>query len=160
MAAAAAATATNTKSDTDFEAPNNFEDVGQPDIDGWYKPELAEKFLGQVVGRTQIPNDDGQMRDVVLIKLEKPCKAVMEEKEVLLQPGQCMGVGIRAKLTELLYYVSKKGRVYAKVEGKRKLKGGRVMWLFAVKGEKGKRADPPTPVQRNSAVDASGDVDF
>jgi hypothetical protein len=148
--------------DTDFGAPSNFEDVGTPDIDGWFKPEEGSKFLGQVVGRIQIENDDGKMRDVVLVKLEKPCaSAVVEGEDATLDAGQVLGVGVRAKLTELLYYVEKKGRVYAKAVSKQKLKGGRTMWVFEVKGEKGKRANPPAPITRNSAAsDGDSDVGF
>lgn len=155
-----AAAAGEDADDFDFEAPKDFEDVGIPDIDGWWKPTEGAKILGRVVGRTQIENDDGKMRDVVLIQLDKPCVAVMEEEEITLQPGQCIGVGVRAKLTDLLYYVQKKGRVFVRAEGKRNLKKGRTMWLFTVKGEKNKRADPPAPITRNSATDSTDDVDF
>jgi len=146
----------------DFDAPGSFEDVGTPDVDGWFKPAEGAKFLGQVVGRIQIENDDGKMRDVVLVKLEKPCaNAVVEGQDAELEAGQVLGVGVRSKLTDLLYYVEKKGRVFARVEGKQKLKGGRTMWLFTLKCEKGKRAAPPAPITRNSAAsDGDNDVGF
>jgi hypothetical protein len=140
--------------------PRNWEDVGAPDVDGWFQPTEGAVFTGKCVGRIQMPNDDGQMRDVVLVKLDKDCaSAVFDSEPVTVPAGKVLGVGIRAKLTGLLEYVEKQGRVYVKVLAKQKLKGGRTMWTFEAKGEPGKRAAPPPP--SNAAVPAStSDIGF
>lgn len=120
-----------------------FEDIGAPDIDGWFKPAMGAAFIGQVVGHIKIENDDGKERDVCLVRLEKPCtgNVVIDGDEgKSLEAGKVLGVGIRAKLTDMLFYVEKKGRVAGQVIGEQKLRGNRTMWLFTLKGEKGKRS--------------------
>ena len=169
--AAATATAAKDSKDTKNTAPlaavpeelnfndSSFEDIGVPDIDGWFKPEIGLGFKGQVVGRIQIENDDGRLRDVVLVKLEVACKAVVDGAEgVVLEAGKILGVGVRAKLTDLLFYVEKKGRVMAQAMTQQKLRGNKTMWVFKVRGEKGKRsAEIPAPTPR-LAADVGGDL--
>jgi len=144
--------------DPDFN-DNAFESVGVPDIDGWFKPKLGSSFQGQVVGRIQIENDDGRLRDVCLVKLEKPCEgsAVIDgEEDKTLPAGKVLGVGVRAKLTDMLFYVEKKGRVKAKAIGEQKLRGNRTMWLFDLRGEKGKRSQQiPAATPRLASEDST-----
>ncbi len=72
------------------------------------------------------------------MRLERPCDAIVGERTTL-GLGQVLGVGVRGKLVELLAYVEERGRVFVKTEGQHRLKDGRKMWLFTVKGEPGKR---------------------
>lgn len=137
-----------------------FEVVGDPDIDGWFKPEVGAAFKGQVVGRIQIENDDGKLRDVCLVKLDTPCKAVVDGEEgVTLDAGKVLGVGVRAKLVDLLFYIEKKGRVMVKVVSQQKLRGNKTMWVFDLRGQKGMRSQTiPAATPRLSAEAASGDL--
>jgi hypothetical protein len=143
--------------DPDFK-DSSFESIGAPDIDGWFKPVLGAKFKGQVVGRIQIENDDGKLRDVCLVRLEIPCEGCVVDGEEgkVLETGKVLGVGIRAKLADMLFYVEKKGRVLAKVTGEQKLRGNRTMWIFDLKGEKGKRSATVPAATPRMASDDTG----
>jgi hypothetical protein len=146
----------------DFE--KGLEDVGNPDVDGWYKPEKGSRFAGRVEGRFTIvdPSDEGSTRDVVLVRLAVPTKAVLNDQEIQLGAGQVLAVGIRAKLGELLHFVDKRGKVMVECLGQQKIKGGRTMWQFKVKGEAAKRS-AQVPIARGSQKlddQASSDVPF
>lgn len=146
-----------------------FEDQTTPEIDGWYKPELAynaSKKMGQivharVVGRITIENDDGE-RDVVLVKVFSPVKAQSTEedrKEIELKKGDVLAVGIRYNLKELLSYVEHRGEVKFAATEKVKLKGGRTMWKFKF-GGKGKKSAPPAPRALTGRDGESGELPF
>jgi len=131
------------------------EEVGTPDVDGWFKPEEGLVFTGQLVGRIQIPNEDKTMRDAVLVKLSRPTKATIDGSEgETLEAGKILAVGIRAKLIELLYYVEHKGTCAVRVLHKQKLKGGHTMWNFKI-GVRGKKATPPPMISRAGATERS-----
>lgn len=142
--------------------PKSWEDVGAPDVNGWFQVAEGASFTGKCVGRIQMENDDGNMRDVVLVRLDKDCtSAVFDGEPVTVAAGEILGVGIRAKLTGLLEYVEKQGRVYVKAIAKVKLKGSRTMWTFEAKGEPGKKAPPPAPSNRAAAdKESTADLDF
>jgi hypothetical protein len=141
--------------------PKSWEDVGAPDVNGWFQVAEGASFTGKCVGRIQMENDDGMMRDVVLVKLDKPCtSAVFDGEAITVAAGEILGVGIRAKLSGLLEYVEKQGRVYVKALTKQKLKGGRTMWTFEAKGEPGKKAPPPAPSNRAAATDTASTADL
>lgn len=153
--------------DDDFTS-GGFQDQTTPEIDGWYKPEIGfdkvkkigPTILGQVVGRITIENDDGE-RDVVIVKLLQPAKAQDaddKERTIDLAVGQCLGVGIRYNLRELLSFVEHRGVVKFRPTELQKLKGGRTMWKFQF-AAKGKKSAPPAPAKKAEAS-ADGELPF
>jgi hypothetical protein len=117
------------------------EDVNVPDIDGWYSPEEGEPgWVGRIVGVFSITDDEGRKRSVVVVRLLSDCdQATLDGEPVALKAGHAMAVSMRARLMGLLDYVEKRATVAVKATGKRKLQGGRSMWLFEVKGAPGQR---------------------
>ena len=140
-----------------------FEDITLPELEGWYKPEKGKGFDGKIVGRIAIPDARrGGDRDVVLVRLERPCSSCSHpddsEQIVTLQPGQVLAVGIRYKLTELLEFVEHKGSCIVVASGKKSIGNGQTMWQFKI-ACKGKRAAPPAPKpSERRAPSAEGEV--
>ena len=139
------------------EPPGGFDAIGTPDIDGWWAPKENSIIYGQIVGRISIEDQNEKMRDVVLVQLKRPCADCSVDGEAgQLEEGQVCGVGVRAKLTDLLYYVEHKGECWIKATGQKKLKGNRTMWQFDCRA-RGKRATPPKADVR---VSDSDDIPF
>jgi hypothetical protein len=134
--------------------PSGYEESSIPDIDAWFRPFDGAIVHGRIRGRIVITDDRDQPRDVVLIQLDRPVKAVLDEEEVTAEAGQVLAVGVRAKLTEMLYYVEHKGMVWFKVLGKQKLRGGREMWTFDLRF-KGKKSTQPIAATPRVAEDGN-----
>lgn len=124
-------------------------DVSEPDIAGWFQPNEGAEFCGNAIKTIQIDDDDGNPRDVLLVKLKVACStATMNGEVVTVEPGQVLGVGMRFGLQELLSYVEKQGLVYARALEKQKLKGGRTKWNWKISADVKKRTAPVAPTAR------------
>lgn len=109
---------------------SNWDSVGL-DIAGWYKPEVTGVVWGKLVGFQVINDKRGEPRNVYLVALGAPVKAVQKGGDAIqLDKGQIIGLAERAKLTDLRNYVTNNGLVYIKPLKKVQLDGGRSMWTF------------------------------
>lgn len=134
-------------------------DVSEPEIAGWFQPADGAEFAGNAMKVIQIEDDEGQPRDVLLVKLKAACSTATMNGEVLtVEAGQILGVGLRYGLQELLCYVEKQGLVYAKATGKTKLKGGRSKWNWIIRADKSKRTAPIVPTARVSGNEGASDT--
>ena len=122
-----------------------FDDMSRPEIDGWYSPEMHPGTVaGTVVGRIEVADEDGDLRDVILLETAVPVTASVDKEPTLLPVGSVLGVGMRMDLKILLSYVEHKGKAIFKPIEKIKIKGGRTKWKFAISC-KGQKSAPPTP---------------
>lgn len=129
-------------------------DESMLEVHGWWKAEPGLRFTGTIVGAFQIAQKD-RKRAVVLVKLARPTKAVMDKKPIRLEPDQVLGVSINHSLTPMLSYVEKNGLVWAMVKGQKDVGQPQPMWVYELK-MKGEKTAPPalgTPVD----IDAQGD---
>lgn len=122
--------------------PEGFDDVGAPDVDGWWKPEPGLVITGKLVGRLRI-NQDGAKRDVVLVQVDQETKAQppKSDESTMFEPGAIIGLGLRHKLRGLLLYVKHGGRIWVRAERQTKLNRNQTMWQFTCKA-KGRKAQP------------------
>ncbi len=128
-----------------------------PEIEGYWKVDVGLEVEGQALGRFQIENDDGKTRDIIIVKLSKPCKIVVKGGESHdAKEGTFVGVGITYKNADLLNYVSKRGMIWCKATKKVDIGKGRKMWNYEVVGEEGKEAPPP-PVQTKAVSKGEND---
>ena len=154
------------------EAPEGFTQVDLPDLDGWFTPEKFPNGIvaGKIEGAFPIKVHDDDMgvtitRDNILVRLMRPCGAIMNEQPIELQPGQVIAVGIRRALVELLDYVEHKGLVWIKPLKKTKLSKGRTLWKFEVraKGTKGeytrRKLRPTQEITNDGDVDAATEAE-
>ena len=161
MAAASAAKNTDTKEPepTKSEGPSfKGKRLDLPDIEGYWHTAPGAVVEGQALGRFQIENDDGKVRDIIVVKLSKPTKMKKKgvEEPFTAEVGAFIGVGITHKNSDLLNYVSKRGMIWCKAIKKTDIGGGRKMWHYEYIGEEGKEAPPP-PIQSKAA--SKGDND-
>lgn len=134
---------------------SGLDDVSEPDIAGWFQPSEGAEFTGNAIKVIQIDDDDGNPRDVLLVKLKAPCAtATLNAEPVTVTAGQVLGVGMRFGLQELLCYVEKQGLVYAKALGKQKLKGGRSKWNWKILADKKKRTAPVAATARVAGAES------
>lgn len=143
---------------------DGWDDVGTPELEGWYKPEAGLVVQGKVVGRMKVNGQDGE-RHVVLVRLAKACKAQSPErgsKEMItLQPDQVIGVGVRHRLRDLLLCVKNELEVWFKALGEKSLAGGKSIWEFDVKSRGGAMAKPdPIPDSILDTIDAHSNDDI
>lgn len=142
-------------------APEGFEDIGTPDIDGWFKPATGAIVTGQLVGMIAIEDEKnpGKVRQAVLVKLTESCDHAVVEKEenVTLEAGKVIAVGIRAKLTTLLEYVENKGICWIQTKNKKSLPRGRTMWEFDVRAKGKKGPIPQVATKVHSAPEGAMD---
>lgn len=135
------------------EAPEGFKEAGQPDIDGWWKPEEGLVFQGQIITSFTI-EDGASERDVVCVRLSRPTKAMVGRGEnaqsVKLDKGMVLGVGVSYKLQPMLEYVEHQGFVWCKAEKKVPIDKGRTMQNYDLR-IKGQRS---TPVKASPASDS------
>lgn len=142
------------------EAPEGagFLDETTPEIQGWWDVDSKIQIWGTIAGAFQQENDDGSVRDTVIVKIKYPTMAVPagkrgdDAKPEKFEAGALIGIGIRHKLREILNYVEHRGEVFVKPVEQKKIGGGRRMWEFVVRC-KGKKAPPPFR-QRNPDVPA------
>lgn len=141
--------------------PDGFEDIGTPDIDGWFKPETGAIVAGQLVGMIAIEDEKkpGTVRQAVLVKLSEPCSHAVVDKEegVTLEVGKVIAVGIRAKLAALLEYVENKGHCWIQTKHQKSLSKGRKMWEFDVRARGKKGPIPQVATRVASAPDSAMD---
>lgn len=125
------------------------DEVNVPDIDGWYSPEKGEAgWVGVISGSFKKRQDDGKVSDVIVVRLLSDCSsAVIDGEPIELKAGQCMAVGIKAKLVGLLDYLESRARVAVRAKEKIDIGNGRKMWTFDIKGQKGARKTPQAPSQ-------------
>lgn len=141
----------------DDSAPEGFESIGRPEIDGWYKNVKDTIVKGQICGhmtvRSKKPGEGP--RDVVLVKLAAPCKGYQKGDDTgkVLPVGSVLAVGISFGLQGLLNYVEHSGYCWFKALGKKDIGGGQTVAKFDVK-VKGKKA----PLIRSQVAEASSDV--
>jgi len=134
---------------------SGLDDVSEPDIAGWFQPAEGAEFCGNAIKVIQIDDDDGNPRDVLLVKLKAPCAAAtLNGEPVTVDVGAVLGVGMRFGLQELLCYVEKQGLVYAQAINKMKLKGGRSKWNWKINADKKKRTAPVAATARVSGAES------
>jgi hypothetical protein len=156
--AAASAAATKTE-ETKSSGPSfKGKRLDLPDIEGYWDVQPGSEVEGKALGRFQIENDDGKIRDIVVVKLSKPCmiKKKGNDKAIQADVGQFIGVGITHKNQDLLNFVAKHGMIWCKAVKKMDIGGGRKMWSYEYVGEEGKEAPPP-PIATKAA--SKGDND-
>jgi hypothetical protein len=135
---------------------SGLDDVSEPDIAGWFQPIDGAEFCGNALKVIQIDDDDGNPRDVLLVKLKAACAtATLNGEPVQVPAGSVLGVGMRFGLQELLCYVEKQGLVYAKALNKMKLKGGRSKWNWKINADKKKRSAPVAATARVAGGESS-----
>lgn len=105
--------------------------------DGWFCPEVGASFAGTLVGYDyMVRSEVGGMSEIVFVELSERCvNATSKNVATILEPGQILGVGIRAALHELPFYVESRGMVRALVEGRSgddRGTGGRFRYEFAL----------------------------
>lgn len=156
-AAATAATNTTVAKPEAPKPPKGFVMGGTPDIDGWYEPRINEVLYGQICGAIKIADEKSKsgFRDVVLVRLIEPIKAVQDKTPVDLEAGQVVGVGIRHQLADMLYYVESRGKVWALAKEKVSIGGGQTMWKFDIAFDGEKRV-PPERIETAVRTPAGG----
>lgn len=129
-----------------------FRTISLPDIEGWFTPATCSKeFEGNILGHRQIKNNDGQMQDILIVKVIKPVSAMYEEKPVEIPEGGTLGVGIKFKLVDLLRYSDTGAHIRVKALSKVKLKGGnKWMWNYLVEVDSKVK---PAPIRRRRPED-------
>ena len=159
MAAATASKATEETTTAASEAPSfKGKRLDLPDIEGYWHTAPGAVVEGRALGRFQIENDDGKIRDIIVVKLSKSTliKKKGVETPVKAEPGTFIGVGITHKNADLLNFVAKRGMIWCKALKKIDIGGGRKMWSYEYVGEEGMEAPPP-PIQTKAA--GKGDND-
>lgn len=153
------------------DAPAGWEDEGEQQIEGWFKPRKGLVIMGRIEGLKSIPRGDDGPQDHVLIRLERPTLAIPSEPErdgegnaipIRFDKGQIVALGLRQKLEVLRLYVMHKGQCWVRCDEKINLKNGRSLWNFSVKCH-GKKYQPPaappqTPASQNDSF--GDDVPF
>lgn len=124
--------------------PDGLEEIGLPRLDGWYN---AEKNQGQwirfkLLGTFELHDAKrGTDRTIMVSKLATPCVAASAKDSdvvVKLEPGQIVGIGVSFDLREIAEYCA--GSVFwIRPKSKRSLDGGRAMWDFDKRREKGEK---------------------
>lgn len=135
-----------------MEPPEGFERIGLPSIDGWYEPAGGKPVYGKLLGEfkiTQFRKQRGseepkkEERWVAVVGLGAETSAKMNQAEITLAKGQVCGVGIRAKLADLLKYAP--GTVvWLKPTTKKDIGNGQTMWEFDL------RIDPRTAKKKTA----------
>lgn len=162
-AATAAATAAKKDEDVKDSGPSfKGKRLDLPDIEGYWHTEPGAVVEGQALGRFQIENDDGKIRDIIIVKLSKPTKIKQKGKETPVEAdkGAFIGVGITHKNADLLNYVTKRGMIWCKAVKKNDIGGGRKMWTYEYMGEEGKEAPPPPVAAKAVSKGENDDVPF
>jgi hypothetical protein len=153
-AGSAAATKEPEKSGPSFKGAKKLD---LPDIEGYWLAEPNAEVEGKALGRFQIENDDGKVRDILVVELSKDATCAKKGGEKLIvKAGKCVGVGISHKNGDLLNYITKRGMVYCKALKKVDIGGGRKMWTYETYGEAGKEAPPP-PMQTKAVGKGDGE---
>lgn len=124
-----------------------YDTIGRPDIDGWFDAKPGFGFVGKIEAAFNYKTDRGNLRDVVLVRIEKPARAVLKDQggdPFLLEPGKILAVGVSYGIEQMLEYVENNGLVWAKVLERKKIDGGKsvIKWDCRVKGKR--TAPPPT----------------
>jgi hypothetical protein len=132
-----------------------------PEIIGYWLVKPGAVVEGRALGRFQIENDDGKIRDIMVVKLTKPTTIAQKGgKELPAKEGDFVGVGITHKNGELLNYVTKRGMIWCRAVEKKDIGGGRKMWTYEVIGEEGMAAPPPPVTAKAASKGENDDVPF
>lgn len=125
-------------------------DETEADIEGWFKPEEGATIMGKLVGYIQIADKKKkEARDVAIIELAEDCEfCVVDKKKTTLKKGQCVGVGLRAKISGVVLYKFGSG-IYIEATEKIDIGGGQTMWKFEWKGKGEKHEKKPAPQRTN-----------
>ena len=150
-----------------LDARKDIVSLDTPDLKGWYDPEKGDPVYGQIVGAFSIKDENGNLRDVLIVILLRDCRAVDNQSEVVVKAGDALGLGVRADLSNLMYYVESQAVIFVKPTGKKKLRGKRSMWQFktrVVSGAKSEKRFSPEPKKREQDMVADdigdGDIPF
>lgn len=147
----------------DVQAPSGFSEGGNPDIDGWYKPEMGSTLYGKIVGSLRINGEKGK-RDVVLVKLREPCKGFQKDDDTgaMFEKGSVLALGVSYDIREALLYVENQGELHITPKEKKKLGGKKTMWKFRqfYKGTKAHYVPPTDIAAPGTATSDDDDVPF
>lgn len=135
-------------------APEGFDDVGRPEIDGWLKAEEGLVLFGKIAGyfsyRKAVRGGPPKVVEVVCFKLHQACKAAPDEEggpAKLLQKGQVIAASMMYALDDIKPYIEHRGDVWAKFGKKVPLGGGQFVWKAEVKCRGKKGAIPQAQIQ-------------
>jgi hypothetical protein len=135
--------------------------LDMPEIEGYWALKPGAVVEGRAMARFQIENDDGKVRDILVVQVSRDVTAVQKGgKESLVKKNGFIGVGITHKNAELLNYITKRGLVFCKALEKKDIGGGRKMWTYECFGEEGKEAPPPPITSRPAGKSDGEDVPF
>lgn len=137
-----------TKSDSP--PADDWEEIDNLEIDGWWKPTEGQSVQGIISHSFEIDNEDGTTRKVLVARLTAPVDAEIEGDLVQLKPGQVVGIGYRYNLRALFDY--EKGTEFLAIaHGQAKLKGNRTMWTFKVRVKRGSlKTEPNQRLERHT----------
>jgi len=126
------------------EAPQDFADEGQIEIDAWWKAELGCGFTGTLLSSFVITDKDGKKRNVVTVRVARKTRATSNDEMVALEPGQILGVSLSYGLRALLDY-EPGAEVWAKVTGMKDVGRPQPMWVYELRCKGKKKAAISTP---------------
>lgn len=137
----------------DEEMPKGFTRIGgNVDIDGWYKPIPGEVVSGTIVHQftikgTQKGKKRFDDRDVAVVELDREAMAIGDDqKELVLQPGQHIGVGIRHTIRDITLYENG-SQLWLKAIKEDDIGNNQTMWIFEC-GLQGRKKRQPLPVEQ------------
>lgn len=130
-----------------------YEKRGERTIDGWLKVEAGVEFSGKLIGWLERENMNGDPVKHVLVEVDDVTPAMKKgNEEVLLEPGQVLGVPVNHSLRPILGYVAGQAKVYAFCTGKKPLEGrkGQSMYVWDLRVEPGAKPVAKLPPSLSS----------
>lgn len=134
-----------------------FDDVGRPDIDGWFKPSEDLQIYGQICGffafQQTVKDRDApsgfrvQTREALCVRLGMPTKLFKKGDETgfVAEKGKVGAISMMYALEDIRPYIEKRGLVYIKFNKKVSTGQGQSVWKATVKC-KGEKAAPAVAV--------------
>lgn len=155
MAKGGAQAANTAPSETETERPDlsGFDDVGRPDIDGWFKPAEGLEIYGRVAGffafQQTVKDREApggfrvQNREALCLKIGMPVRLFKKGDETgfVAEKNQVGAISMMYALEDIRPYIEKRGLVYVKFLKKVSTGGGQTVWKATVKC-KGERSAP------------------
>ena len=131
---------------------DKWDDETQAEIDGWYRPEdnVDVRVAGRIEDYTTFMNEDGEEREVIVLRLATECTAMLAQEPIALGPNHFLAVGKRYHLGKL-FELERGSCVAFTAKEKIRLRGGKTMWKFELKIDPKSRR-PRTQLSKPSAM--------